>query len=368
MKNLIWMLWPATFVVVVLLAFIVGYALVAFVVGAILATILIVLYDGFFSIPAKKRVVLLLFEDFYKVLSPGAHIVFPYFSIFSLAKDSEGDVLFFPDTIDDLPVFEREKIVQQAKNNESTDLTEFKDLQAFLIATLYFRVANVKVAFLERDNYLLDLQAWFKSLLRDYCKDKNLVDIDTAKDNVGLDELLSIHFPDWEEKTSREEAEQWAVENNINCFVKSGKAQKVKYVYLYKYGIWLENFLLEDIILPHDIEDAQRQQNIATARQKVAEVEAETAEIVAKGQKQAWAQNSESWENAYNKLITLGVGPKEATEVISQNQHWQGAQDLEKIRGEWISKSGTKPTIILGDRNAQLGASAKAGGAAISND
>lgn len=372
MKDHVDLIWPATFAVIAVIALLIMVSLsflilsyVAIIIGGFIALSLVlkILYDGYFPVPAKSKVVLLAFEDFYKVLSPGVNIVFPYFGIFSLEKDDEGEIKYFPITVYPLAVFDRETVVRAAEEDKSSELTEFLDTQAYLIATLYYDTFNVKRAYLNREDYVNDLKAWFRSLLRDYCRTKNLNEVDSAKENLGLLDLFSNQIGSWNECNSREEAQMSQEEYS---FVR--KEDNTIIVCLRDYGVWLHGFLLEDTILPRDIEEIQKKKNIAQVNKKVAKINAKTAKIVSRGIKKAWVEESVSIEDFSRNLRALGMSSADVTNMINQRLHWQGAEKLEKERGAWVSKSGGETTIIIGDRNAQLGASAKAGGASIANN
>jgi regulator of protease activity HflC (stomatin/prohibitin superfamily) len=267
MKEHVDLIWLATFVAIVFVALLVVAGLtfvlpfyLAIIIGVFTGLLFAtkVVYDGYYPVPAKSKVVLLAFEDFYKVLGPGAHIVFPYFDIFDLEKDKDGEVKYFPIAIYPLPIFEREVVVEAAKNNESSVLTEFKDTQAYLIAKLYFYTVDVKQAYLGREDYVDDLKAWFRSLLRDYCRTRDLDEVDNEKENLGLKQIFLDKMENWDECNLKEEAENSDVEYSY-IIKESGSI----IIYLRDYGVWLRSFLLEDTILPHDIEEIQKKKNIA---------------------------------------------------------------------------------------------------------
>ncbi|NCD00551.1 hypothetical protein EOL94_00415 [bacterium] len=285
--------------------------------------------NGFFTIPENYKAVLLNFNQFSEVLDPGPKVVFPYFSVYSLGQDSDGDEILFSKAIESLYLLKMDTVREDMKNKDYSETSEFKDGQAWVVCDVTYRVIDPEKAFRHRQGFKKDILAKFRELLNNFLKEKIIEDLLKNSSIINIDNI-DPGSDNYRDKYLRED------------------------------GVEIIDFRLQDIVLTPQTSEARDKILQSSVEIDVAKNQRKVVSILAIADRNATKDSVKAWVYASEELKSLGYTDDQVRKLLETHIKWDTLEKTEKMKWEAF-KNAKDADLIVGSSDAMMGAAASTG-------
>ncbi len=254
------------------------------------------------------------YGEFYEILNPGRHFIFPWLSFFRIKHriyTGEMKMQLFDDEVEE-------------SDDYKEGIIDFKDESAKVVAFFFFKVTNtsekeiMKVAY-ETENVIDDVKTIVEEALTSFLSQYTLSEANELKGFIGLNEVFTMK----ESKSIRDKDASEAWKN-------SKYARK-----LFSWGFTPTSLSISDIKLPKRVIEKRSKLMDAKNRSKIAEFEREVKIRLSEGEAKALNNMSESRTNEVKNLIKeTGMNTSEAILFITDRRKYEAMAKADNIT--WI--------------------------------